>query len=263
MLDIREKISRKVDSLSEEAKQRHYYDKFDLDSDGKPKKKPFVYPCLRDAPKITCSKRVRSDDRVGDVYAEISKLQQEGIGLQDQLKIQLALKILDVTKLEITALWRLLILEYMELCIFMAGCIVCELSKPAKGRMVPKTKDLDVLIMKILELHLFEVDGKTWANILCHDAKYPGDRARGDAAVEILKYFGIEDETSQNEKLDSKFNPADDDLIHAASADLKCTMAAITSKVFKDFETAKANAKAEGEKIKFLGVERVKQKTTK
>ena len=86
MLDIREKISHKVDSLSEEAKQRHYYDKFDLDSDGKPKKKPFVYPCLRDAPKITCSKRVRCDDRVGDVYAEISKLQQEGIGLQDQLK---------------------------------------------------------------------------------------------------------------------------------------------------------------------------------
>ena len=114
----KKKISRKVNSLSEEARQRHYYDKFDLDAAGKPKKKPFVHPCLRDAPKITCSKRVRSDDRVGDVYAEISKLQQEGIGLQDQLKIQLALKILDVTKLEITAHRRLLILEYMASCSF-------------------------------------------------------------------------------------------------------------------------------------------------
>ena len=145
----------------------------------------------------------------------------------------------------------------------MTGCIVKELSKPARGSLVPKTKDLDVLIMKILELHLFEVSGKTWINILNHNKKYSGDRARGDAAVELLKYLGIEEEEAQEAKINANFDHADEDLIHTASADLKSTMAAITSKVFKDFRTAKANAKAEGEKIKFLGIERVKQKTTK
>ena len=83
MLDLNDKLSRKVDSLSNKKRQTHYYDKFDLDSDEKPKKKPFVHSCLRDAPKLTCSKRVRSDDRVDDIYADISNLQQEGIGLQD------------------------------------------------------------------------------------------------------------------------------------------------------------------------------------
>ena len=38
MLDLNEKLSRKVDSLSNEKEQTHYYDKFDLDSDKKPKK---------------------------------------------------------------------------------------------------------------------------------------------------------------------------------------------------------------------------------
>ena len=58
MLDLHDKILRKVDSLADESRQQHYHDKFDLDADGKPKKKPYVNPCLRDTPKLTCSKRV-------------------------------------------------------------------------------------------------------------------------------------------------------------------------------------------------------------
>ena len=117
MLVLNEKLLRKVDSPLNEKKQTHYYDKFDLDSNEKPKKKPFVHSCLRDAPKLICSKRVRSDDRVDDIYADISNLQQEGIGLQDQLKNKLASMITQVTKLEVTALRRL-VLEYWELAVF-------------------------------------------------------------------------------------------------------------------------------------------------
>ena len=260
MLDLNEKLSRKVDSLSNEKKQTHYYDKFDLDSDEKPKKKPFVHTCLRDAPKLTCSKRVRSDDRVDDIYADISNLQQVGIGLQDQLKNQLANMIAQVTKLEVTALRRLLALEYWELAVFMAGCTVFELSKPTKGGFVPKTKDLDILILKILELHLFEVPGKDWINILHYNSQIPGDNARNSAATELLRHFEITDAVNQ---VNAKFDPADDNLIHTASVDLKSTMKAITLKVFKDVNAAKANARAEGEKTKFLGIERVKLKNNK
>ena len=125
-----------------------------------------------------------------------------------------------ITVLEINAARQLLILEYWELAIFMCGCIVKELSKPAKGGFIPKTKDLDVLILKIFELHLFEVDVKDWINMLHHDSSYTGERARGDAAVELLKHFGVEDVASQNEKINSKFDAADDNLIHSASVEL-------------------------------------------
>ena len=94
MLDLNEKLSRKVDSLSNEDKERFYHDKFDLDSEEKPKKKPFIPVCLRDAPKLTYSKRVQSDDRVDEIYADISSIQQEGIRMQDKLKNKLAEKLL-------------------------------------------------------------------------------------------------------------------------------------------------------------------------
>jgi len=260
MLDLNEKLSRKVDSLSNEKKQTHYYDKFDLESDEKPKKKPFIHTCLRDAPKLTCSKRVRSDDRVDDIYADISNLQQEGIGLQDQLKNKLANMITQVTKLEVTALRRLLVLEYWELAVFMAGCTVFELSKPTKGGFVQKTKELDILILNILELHLVEVPGKDWVNILHYDSQIPENNARNSAATELLRHFNITDATNQ---VNARFDPADDNLLHAASVDLKKTMKAITFKVFEDVAAAKADAKAVGEKIKFLGIGRVKLKNNK
>ena len=260
MLDLNEKLSRKVDSSSNEKKQAHYHDKFDLDSDGKPKKKPFVHSCLRDAPKLTCSKRVRSDDRVDDIYADISNLQQEGIGMQDQLKNKLASMITQVTKLEVTALRRLLALEYWELAVFMAGCTVFELSKPTKGGFVPKTKELDIVILKILELHLFEVPGKDWINILHYNSQIPGEDARASAATELLRHFNITDAANQ---VNAKFDSADDNLIHTASVDLKNTMKAITLKVFKDVNAVKAHAKAEREKTEFLGIERIKLKNNK
>ena len=71
MLDLKDKLSRKVDGLADESRRKFYYNEHDLDSDAKPKKKPFVHSCLRDPPKLTCSKRVRSDDRVKDFYEEI------------------------------------------------------------------------------------------------------------------------------------------------------------------------------------------------
>jgi len=258
MLDLNDKLSRKVDSLSDENKQSHYYDKFDLDSDGKPKKKPFIHTCLRDKPKLTCSKRVRSDDRVDDVRAEISDLQQEGLVLQDQLKNKLAKLITAITKKEVVALRRLLILEYFELAVFMAGCIVLNLQKPARGGFVRQTDDLDILILKILEIHIFEVTEEDWIKILQYDDKTPGDLARGQAGVELLKHFDI-----NPDQINAKYNAADNDLAQRASTDLLNSMKTITKKIFPDVAAAKADAKAEGEKVKFLGIERCKQKQDK
>ena len=258
MLDTSDKLTRKVDSLSDEKRQSHYYDKFDLDSEGKPKKKPFIHISLRDKPKLTCSKRVRSDDRVADIRADISDLQQEGLVLQDQLKNKLAKMITRIARKETSALRRLLILEYFELAVFMAGCILLDLQKPARGGFIRQTKDLDILILKILEIHMFDVTEEDWTKILQYDSMTPGDHARGEACVELLKHFDI-DPT----QLDAKYNAADQDLTRKASAELLNTMKAITKKIFPDIAAAKADAKAEGEKAKFLGIERCKQKQSK
>ena len=187
-------------------------------------------------------------------------MQQEGIGLQDQLKNKLASMITQVTKLEITALRRLLALEYWELAVFMAGCTVFELSKPARGGFVPKTKELDIVILKILELHLLKMPGEDWINILRYNSEIPGENARTSAATELLRHFNITDPANQ---VNAKFDTADDNLIHTASVDLKKTMKAVTLKVFKDVNAARADARAEGEKTKFLGIERVKLKNNK
>ena len=47
-----------------------YFDKHDLDADGKPSEKPFVPGSLRIAPLLNCSKIVKNDDRVRAIYAQ-------------------------------------------------------------------------------------------------------------------------------------------------------------------------------------------------
>ena len=102
--------------------------------------------------------------------------------------------------------------------------------------------------------------GEDWINILRYNSEIPGENARTSAATELLRHFNITDPANQ---ANAKFDTADDNLIHTASVDLKKTMKAVTLKVFKDVNAARADARAEGEKTKFLGIERVKLKNNK
>ena len=70
-----------------------------------------------------------------------------------------------------------------------------------------------------------------WIKMQHYSSDYPGDVARGNAAVELLKHLNITDAPGQ---VDSKYDTADDNLIHTVSLDLKEIMKAITLKVFKD-----------------------------
>ena len=117
----------------------------------------------------------------------------------------------------------------------MAGCIVLDLQKPARGGFVRQTKDLDILILKILETHMFDVTEEDWTKILQCDSKTPGDHARGQACVELLQHFDIDPA-----QIDVKYSTNDKDLAQRASAELLNTMKAITKKIFPDIAAAKA-----------------------
>ena len=57
MLDLNEKLSRKVDSLSNEKQQTHYYDKFDLDSDKKAQQETICPQLLEGCPQANLLKK--------------------------------------------------------------------------------------------------------------------------------------------------------------------------------------------------------------
>ena len=77
MLDLREKIHGKTECLSR-SKNEHYYDGHDLDSEGKPKQKPFVHFSCRLKTSLSCNDMNRKDGHVADVYAVIAGFQQNG-----------------------------------------------------------------------------------------------------------------------------------------------------------------------------------------
>ena len=84
MLELHEKITRKLDSLSR-AIGEFYFDKHDLDGNGLATKKTFVHSSLRLKPLLTCATNIRNDERVSDIFAKISQTQQHGTKLFDEL----------------------------------------------------------------------------------------------------------------------------------------------------------------------------------
>ena len=86
-IDLCEKIHRKTESLSR-SENEHYYDKHDLDLEGKPKQKHFAYSFCQLKSPLTCNDMIRKDGCVADVYAAIS-----GIRLLYEVKEKLALEV--------------------------------------------------------------------------------------------------------------------------------------------------------------------------
>ena len=88
MLNLCEKIHRKTKSLSR-SNDEHYYDKHDLDPEGKPKQKTFVHSSFRLKSPLSCNKMIRKDGRVADVYAAIASCQQNGNCFLDEAREKL------------------------------------------------------------------------------------------------------------------------------------------------------------------------------
>ena len=92
MLDLCEKIHRKIESLSRSANE-HYYDEHDLNPEGKPEQNPFVHSSCRLKSPLSCNNMIRKDGRVTDVYAAIASCQQNGNCLLDEVKEKLTAEV--------------------------------------------------------------------------------------------------------------------------------------------------------------------------
>ena len=96
MLELCEKNHRKSESLSRPV-ESFYLDDHDRDTEGRAKQKPFVHTSCRLKSPLSCNEMTRKDGRVADVYAEITKYQQHGIRLLDELKEKLTAEVTKIT----------------------------------------------------------------------------------------------------------------------------------------------------------------------
>ena len=92
MLELCEKIHRKSESLSR-PKDSFYLDDNDRDSEGRAKQKSCVHTSCRLKSPLSYNNMIRKDGRVADIYAEITKYQQNGIRLMDELKEKLTVEV--------------------------------------------------------------------------------------------------------------------------------------------------------------------------
>ena len=253
MLDLNEKIVRKIDSLPKNGMDKFYYDKHDLDSRGRPKKKAFVHSCLRKQPQLSCSDRVRTDDRVRDVFAEIAKIQERGLRIQDEYKRAMTEQIHELTKFEIRALRRVIGCEYWETAVIVAGALILDATKPENGGAEPKTKDTDILIAKALEIHLNELDATDLKNLFGYDDSY--DQMKQEMAQYFVWHFQIVDVRLQ---INSKFDVADTELIRKVNSKIMKMMKSLSTKHCTEKKRVKKSAQAKGKKIEFFGIRSVK-----
>ena len=212
-------------------------------------KKTFVHICLRDSLKLTCSENVRTDERVTDVYAKIAKLQESGIRLQDKYKQKITDNIHDITKLDITAQRRFLGYEYWELCVWVVLALICDAQKPENGGAVPRTKDYHILVAKVLELHLKNLDEAELRTLFHYGEDYTG--MRKDMGVAFVLHFGL---VSPRLQINELYNPADNDLIKNIDPNLARLMRVLSTKHCTEKKLVKDSSKAEAEKNEILGI---------
>ena len=141
MLELHEKITRKLDSLNR-ATEEFYFDKHDLDGNGAATKKTFIHSSLRLKPLLTCAANIRNDERVSDVFAKISQRQQHGTKLFDELKNLLTKEVSTITGHECEALTRLMGFEYYELAQDLAGVLLLDKQDPDSGFRPPHHRPL-------------------------------------------------------------------------------------------------------------------------
>ena len=151
MLGLQEEIQRKTDGYTRT--DGTYFDKHDLDEDGKAKEKPFVPGSMRITPLLNCSKLVCEDDRVADIYTHIEQSLEIGNRqLLDKFKQDMAKHAKDIAEQEIKARQRLQALEYYNTAVEIAGALII-VGKMKKE--LPKPKSTIVHLVYAVR-HLFK-----------------------------------------------------------------------------------------------------------
>ena len=267
MLELCEKIHRKSESLSRS--DETYRDDHDLDSEGKAKEKPFVHTSCRLKSPLSCNEMIRKDGRVVDIYAEITKYQQNGIRLLDELKQKLTLEVKNITREETKGLTRICALEYYETAFYLGGTLLLD---HLERDVAPNSPEMMTLIHAVIGKHFMlfdegetgEEELKTNGKVDDHLTGLPfitnvlkeagGIKKDGKDAFDVYcKASGLISFENFKEANENKFSQ-DWDVIEKTALSLLNAMEALTTGLWKKIDQKKKDAKKAAKKKEFLGI---------
>ena len=144
MLGHLKEIQRKTDGFLRLDSESTYFDKHNLDSAGEPTKKPFIPGSLRIPPLLNCSKLVKDDKCMSEIYAETRKSLYIGnITQLDAFKTQQAIEAKKITELEVRVCKKLCACDYYHVAVEIAGSLLI-IAKLEKRFRTPKSKTIDL-----------------------------------------------------------------------------------------------------------------------
>ena len=136
MLGHKEEIQKRLDGFHRNTGT--YFNKHDLDDDGKPTEKPFVPGSLKIAQLLNCSKIVKNDDRVRAIYAQImTKLDAGNRTLLDDYKNKFSIHAKKISELEVEARKKFQAHGYHTAAKRIAGALMIISKRSDKNSMDP------------------------------------------------------------------------------------------------------------------------------
>ena len=98
---------------------------------------------------------IQKDGRVADIYAEITKYQQNGIRLMDELKEKLTVEVKNITREELKGLTRICAFEYYETAFYVGGTLLLD---HLERDVAPSSPEMTSLVHAVVGKHFMLFD---------------------------------------------------------------------------------------------------------
>ena len=251
MLGLMEEIHEKSDGAARYG--GNYFDKLNLDSDGKPKEKPYVPISLRMKPLLNCSKMIRNDARVSDIMAEVTtQLEIGNKTIMDEMKTKLSVHAKNIAELEVKARKHILAIEYFDAAMEIAGSLVI-ISKRASstGTTKNKTEDLAYAAMHAALGLMDEEHVRNLPFADCTETNFTEGLEAGKSRL----WEGLQKQLkfSWDDNIKPRQLQGDDEIINDVGIELAAIMAALTTKFWDSHKKKKIEAALDAELEEFLG----------
>ena len=133
MLRIDREIRSRLNTLQKFSSS--YFDKDDIDDDGRPKEKPFIPISLRNKLVLNSSALIQNDGRLASKLDAITTARNETIAAHEAFKVQAAASMKRMAEIKIVARKKLLAFEYIKILPLIAeGLTVVAINQPNRQR---------------------------------------------------------------------------------------------------------------------------------
>ena len=227
-----------------------YFDKEDIDDDGKPKEKPFVPTSLRYKNELNCSRFIRTDARVKPFLARVDAELAEGDKIMDEMKARLAKRSKNIALLEMQAHSYVCACIYFDLMYEIAGSVAIVEKRLANLTLTTKLDDLahavvDAGIRLLEDDHINALD---FPRVAEHK-----DGVKMGLWSEYQEWRNIDFCTN----IQSKISETDQPIITAAAAKLAEYMPVLSTQLWKIDMNRKNELALDAELEEFLGIREI------